>query len=166
MKRLFFCIMFLHIYVLSFSASYACFYDGYWSSWKEFSYNWEIYGNWSGFIVYEKSEHPSNYMFKFQIDTSIPPKEEINYNKGKEEKWYVCEGIVEYYVTEDYPTILDVLKAYGFPMERPKTYISTPIAKRTAKATIKTWKRPWNAKRHPNCYNFIFDDIAVGIDQL
>lgn len=166
MKKMFFCITLLLSTLSSFSASYACYYDGYWSSYKNFSSLWEIYGDWSGFIIYSNLEHPSNYMFKFQIDTTIPPQKEINYNKGKEEEWYVCEGTVEYYVTEDYPTIKDILKEYSFPIQRPKSYMSTPIVKRTAKAIIKTWKRPWNAKKHPKCYNFFFDNVGICLDGL
>lgn len=166
MKRISLLFLSLFFYTLTYALSYSCYYDGYWSSWKKFSYGWEIYGNWSGFIIYEKSEHPSNYMFKFQIDTSVPPQQETNYTGGGIDTWYVYQGVVEYYVTEDYPTIKDVFKRYGFPIKRPQSYLSTPIVKRTATAIIKTVKRPWNAKKHPKCYNFIFDDVAFGIDEL
>lgn len=164
MKKIFliFALTIISQYAQSFT--WSCFYNGYWGKWEE-AFGYEAYGNYSGFVIYTSSNHPSEYVFKFQIDTSIPPQVRMEGENGKE-RWYHYQGTVEYYVSEDYPTIVDVLKTYGHPYIHPSSYSSGPIAKRIARAEIKTWKRPWNDKRHPNCYNFVFDGIAVGIDKL
>lgn len=159
---LIFVLVFITQYSLSFS--WNCYYNGYWGKWKE-AYGYAAYGNYSGFVIHYSSDHPSEYVFKFQIDTNIAPQIRMEGKNGKE-RWYHYQGTVEYYVSEDYPTIVDVLKVYGYPFLHPSSYSSGPIAKRVAKAVIKTRKRPWDAKRHPECYNFVFDGIAVGIDDL
>lgn len=64
---------------------------------------------------------------------------------------------MEYYVSDDYPTIEKILTRYEFPMILP--YGKTVRAKRTAKATIKI--APY--KKEPNCFNIYFDGVGVGI---
>ena len=88
--------------------------DGYWGQWKSHttrytyippSYEYDIYGNYSGFIIYKKGAHPSEYIFKFQANSySTPDKKTIKYHM-KNNLWYEYSGTVEYYVTENYPTI-------------------------------------------------------------
>ena len=164
MKKILFNILFLLCCEYASAFTWNSYYNGYWGKWTE-AISYDIYGNYSGFVVYNSYKHPSEFVFKFQIDTSIPPEVKMEGKTGKE-RWYYYWGTVEYYVSEDYPTIVDVLKAYGYPFICPSSYSSGPIVKRTAKALIKTWKRPWNDKHHPACYNFIFDNFAIGIDNL
>ncbi len=79
----------------------------------------------------------------------------------KNNMWYEYSGTVEYYVTEKYPTILDILKAFDFPyFNYDSGSDGNPCVKRTARATIKI--APY--KDHPKCYNIYFDNIGVGID--
>lgn len=67
----------LESHAQSYELGFACFYDGYWGSWYNTS-NYNIWGNYGGFIVYDSYEHPSNYRFKFQINSYIQPsKDEI-----------------------------------------------------------------------------------------
>lgn len=141
--------------------------DGYWGQWKNhssrlgFEFNeFSLYGNYSGFIIYEKNAHPSEYIFKFQADSYVTPdKKTIKYHR-KNNVWYEYSGTVEYYVTESYPTIAAVLKAFEFPIFNCNSGSSgNPCVKRTARATIKI--APYND--HPKCYNIYFDNIGVGI---
>ena len=89
----------------------------------------------------------------------IPDKKTIK-EHYKSNKWFEYSGTAEYYVTENYPTIAAILKAYDFPHFNSKSgYDGNPCVKRTAKAIIKI--APY--KKHPECYNIYFDDVAVAI---
>ena len=81
-------------------------------------------------------------------------------NHLKNNLWYEYSGTVEYYVTEDYPTIESVLRTFDFPYFNCNSgYNGNPCVKRTAKATIKI--APY--KKRPKVYNIYFDNVAVGI---
>ena len=134
--------------------------DGYWGRWDT-QYTYQIYGNYYEFVVYSSGDHPSEFIFRFHANVyQYPDKKDIKYHK-KNDLWYEYSGTVEYYVTEKYPSILSILRAFQFPIF---SYNSgnegNPCAKRTANAVIKI--APY--KEHPKCYNIYFDDIVVGID--
>ena len=70
------------------------YYNGYWGSWEKQYYEYlrkskyQLHGNYSGFIIYNNGSHPSEYVFKFQIDNYLPPtKETIKYHR-KNNIWY------------------------------------------------------------------------------
>ena len=141
--------------------------DGYWGQWRshsssiDYRYNkYSLYGGYSGFIIYEKNVHPSEYIFKFQINSYIAPdKKDIKYHM-KNNIWYEYSGTVEYYVTERYPTIEAVLREYEFPYFNCNSgSAGNPCVKRATNATIKIM--PY--KKHPECYNIYFDNVAVAI---
>lgn len=145
------------------------YYDGYWGGWKEqwipavFSWEtrkdlYELYGNPSGFIVYNKGDHPSNYVFKFQINNYIPPTKQQIKEHYKRQEWYEYTGIVEYFVIESAPTIKEILKKWGFPLYH-QNVTGEPCAKRVANARIII--APY--KKQPEVYNYFFDDVGVGI---
>ena len=137
-------------------------YDGYWGEWRSHYKEYKIYGNYSGFIVYKNGDHPSEFIFKFNInmfDFLEPPKK-IKKQMIELNKWYKYPGTVEYYVTESYPTITAVLRTFGFPYFNSNSgSTGNPCVKRTADATIQI--APY--KDHPECYNIYFDDVAVAI---
>lgn len=145
--------------------------NGYWGQWKSHttrygygipnSNEYSLYGNYSGFIIYKKGDHPSKYIFKFDTyGYRVPDKKERKAHL-KSNEWYEYSGSVEYYVTESYPTINAVLNAYEFPYFNCDSGSSgNPCVKRTAQAKIKI--APY--KDRPKCYNIYFDNIAVGID--
>lgn len=143
--------------------STCAYYDGYWGQWKAqyLSYTrdcyYKIFGGYNGFTVYSTYDHPSNYSFKFQISSYTPPsKETIKYHY-KNNIPFEYSGIVEYFVSESYPSIKSALKSWGF------TYVKNGDSdsyKRTVNATIKIF--PY--KKHPKCYNIFFDDVAIGLD--
>ena len=137
--------------------STCAFYDGYWGEWKKPNYNmYKLYGNYSGFIVYYQSDHPSEYIFKFQIESySQPSKEAVKYH-WKNEEWYEYYGYVEYFIDSSYPTIKTALKTCSFALLSNNSYST----KKTANATIKI--APY--KDHPRVYNIFFEDIAIAID--
>ena len=131
------------------------YYDGYWSKWKR-QYSYMIYGNYSGFVVYYESRHPSDYYFKFKIDSyTAPTKEDVKYHY-KNKIWYEYSGYVEYFINDNYPTIKSSLKAcdFPYPTNRPENIT------RTAKATIKI--APY--KKRPRVYNILFEDVGIAMD--
>lgn len=142
--------------------------DGYWGQWKSHSsslgarYNdFSLFGNYSGFIIYKKGAHPSEYIFKFQAYSYVTPDKQTIKSHLKNNLWYEYSGTVEYYVTENYPTIAAILKAFDFPYFNCNSGSpGNPCVKRTANAIIKI--APY--KKRPQCYNIYFDDIGVGID--
>lgn len=169
-KILFFAIVMIMALSVRAQISTCSWHDGYWGQWKSHTtryeffpphYEYIIYGNYSCFIIYKKGNHPSEYIFKFEIDSySTPDKKTIKYHK-KNNLWYEYSGTVEYYVTEKYPTIYAILKAFEFPYFNCNSgSYDNPCVKRTARATIKI--APY--KKRPQCYNIYFDNIGVGID--
>jgi hypothetical protein len=158
MKRKVISILFFTISLCASAQISTCaFYDGYWGQWKRPSYStYNLYGNYSGFIVYYQSSHPSEYIFKFQADSySTPSKETIKYH-WKNNVWYEYSGYVEYFVSDSYPSIKDALKRFSFAIISNDNFSK----KRTAKATIKI--APY--KKYPKVYNIWFEDVAIGID--
>ena len=138
------------------------YYNGYWGEWKKqyFEYSsqtmYELYGNYSGFILYSSYSHPSEYVFKFQIDNYIPvTKETIKYHK-KNNIWYEYSGSVEYFINSDYPTIKAALMTWNIPHVKN----TVENIKKTARAKIQI--APY--KDHPRVYNIWFEDVGVAID--
>ena len=65
-------------YAQDYGMKYSCYYDGYWGAWHDCVYYYSIYGNYGGFNFYYSSRHPSDYLFRFQINSYMPPsKDEI-----------------------------------------------------------------------------------------
>lgn len=143
--------------------STSAWYDGYWGEWKE-QYSrytgvcyYNLFGNYSGFTVYYRSDHPSNYSLKFQISSYTPPSKEMIKYHYKNNIPFEYSGIVEYFVSESYPSIKSALKSWGFTWVKNGDNDSY---KRTVNATIKI--SPY--KKSPKCYTLIFDDVAIGLD--
>lgn len=165
-KRFFLFILLLVIKVATvISQISTCYqYNGYWSQWERnyFINKYNIYGNYSGFIVYKEGSHPSDYVFKFTIDSYVTPdKSTIRLHKRLKQS-YEYSGTAEYYVTEEYPTIDEILKLYSFPIftSNSSSLYRNPAVKRKAKATILI--KPY--KKHPRSYFIFFDNVGIGID--
>lgn len=176
MKKIIFSLLVLAIPLYASSQiKVAGYFDGYWGEWENayisaasiydridyyFPYV-KIYGDYSGFCTYLSDTHPSSYTFKFQISNYSEPDKKKKKEYLKANKWYEYSGIVEYYVRDDLPTILDVLKcgsAFGrIPMIQPS---EKSARKKTARATIQI--APY--KDHPKVYNIWFEGVGVGID--
>ena len=146
-------------------------YDGYWGQWKSHttrfmysspSYKYGLLGNYSGFTIYNRYDHPSNFVFKFLIYGYSEPTKKEKKEHYKNNEWYEYSGAVEYYVTERYPTIKEVLKAWDFPIYNSSSATSdNPCVKRKvydAKIMIAPYKK------RPRVYNLWFDDVGIAID--
>ena len=143
--------------------STCAYYDGYWGKWEEryLKYtgvcDYNLFGNYSGFTVYNSYDHPSNYSFKFEITSYTPPSKEMLKYHYKNHIPFEYSGIVEYFVSQSYPSIKSALKIWGF------THVKNGDSdsyKRTVNATIKIL--PY--KKKPQTYNIIFEDVAIGLD--
>lgn len=163
-----------HYFQTSTSIGISSYYDGYWTRWIEYDkWSWvHAKGTFDGFSLYYGGNHPSEYFFKFFISnpSKYTPKEIKEHWKSKE--WLKYEGVVEYFVTDDCPTIKDEMKliqrrllCWGgigadYNRREPKAYGGI-AAKRTAKATIEI--QPYKTNHNFRIYNIYFDDVAIGI---
>lgn len=135
--------------------------DGYWGEWFPLT-SVKVYGNYSGFTLYYSNDHPSQFMFRFQIDSykETTNKERKVYRKNK--KWIEYTGTVEYYVSETCPTIKEIIKAKQFPLISPtRVKENEPCVKRTTSAKICI--EPNSYIFYPRNYAIWFDGIGVGI---
>lgn len=140
---------------------------GFWSNWTfrgSGTYdqiNSRIHFNtetkvFTGFTFRLSGAQPWDWCFKVEVDNYVKPDKKIRKQHLKDDTWYEYTGWVEYYVTDEYPTIEKVLEKYQFPMISPKG--ETARAKRRAKATIKI--KPY--KKEPAVFNVWFDNVGVG----
>ena len=139
----------------------AVYFDGYWSEWKHFGSGEELHGNYDGFVIYIKKEGIWNYRFKFKIDNMTFPNKKQRKKDIKANKWYEFTGTVEYYITDNYPTVLKLFRDAKGPMFAPaKLDNGRPTKKITSKAKIKIAA----FKDLPEVYNIWFDGVGFGID--
>lgn len=137
--------------------SVSCNVAGYWSPWEN-AFGANVCGSFSGFSIAYSSDQNWDWYIRFHIDNyRVPTKEEMKALK-KVDRWLEYKGTVEYYVIDEYPTIEDVMRAFGPRLLPPKG--PNHRVKRTAKATIKI--APY--KKFPKVYNILFDGVGYAID--
>lgn len=154
-----------------------CYYNSFWGDWKDYSICCQ--GGYSGFVLYEKDKHPSEYHFAFLIDGYTPPSKKEIKEHYKNDIWWTYTGAIEYYISDVYPTFKSILMEFGRPMVKSDTYGSyywdrEKIARAEnmrkngkvigftrvqSKATIKI--APY--KEHPNTYNIWVEDVGFAI---
>ena len=146
---------------------------GYWTNWEQryssnpwacndllcaMTYNSFSEGNvFNGMEFRNPSLQKWEWCFKFEVNTYIRSDKKERKNHLNSNQWYEYQGWVEYYVTDEYPTIEKVLEHYQFPMVDPNGMGAR--AKRRTKATIRI--APY--KKEPECFNIYFDGVGVGI---
>lgn len=174
-KFLLFLLLTITGYVVAYSQvtmSTAAYVRGYWTSWDERNYSngYWFHRDFEMQMSYNRYDHtftgmefrkagaqPWDWCFSFEVDNYVKPDKKTRKQHQKDNTWYEYSGWVEYYVTDDYPTIQKVLEYYQFPMIQPTG--DTARAKRRARATIKI--QPY--KKEPTCFNIYFDGVGVGI---
>lgn len=153
-----------------------CYYDGYWTRWEIFDGLGVVSatGTFDGFSLYYSRYHPSEYFFKFFISNPSKYSDPEIRQHYRSKEWLEYEGVVEYYVTDEYPTIKDVLKGirnrkllwytigghYNNQEDIYKLYGGIAV-KRTVKAEVRI--QPYKINHKWRVYNIWFDDVAVGI---
>ena len=162
-KKIFIILALMFVTVNAFSQDeriYTCsYFDGYWSDWYLTAAS--IKGDYSGFIVYLSSEGPWNYRFKFTINNMAFPNKKQRKKDIKNGNYYVFSGTVEYYISDDEPSVLENFRRNRGPYFVPaKLANGRPTKKITSKATIKI--APF--KDLPRTYNIFFDNVGFGIN--
>lgn len=138
-----------------------CRIDGIWNKWETYQLDGGFYGNYQGFFVFSESNKPwGAQLFSFKITDYVEPSDEVKKQHRKSKEWFKYKGIVEYWVSEDYPTVKDILSRFGRLLISSKPSDGSLSVKRTAQAEI--WIQPY--KKHPRVYNFFFDGVGFGID--
>lgn len=136
---------------------YSCFnLNGIWGKWDR---EILLYGSGSVSKAYLYLSQPYEFVFHWTIDNYIKPSKQLKNQTKKEGKWLQYTGWVEYYVTEQYPTIESLIKSGKidyWPNESTKGAV-----KRRASAIIKI--NP-DYKSAPTVYNIWFDGVGVGIN--
>lgn len=136
-----------------------CNIDGYWGPWQ--SLNYKLYGNYHQISIYHSHAHPSQYAYKFTIDNFREPSKEEKKNHLKSNTWYEYTGTFEYYISDAFPTAKDaflktkIVCPYYYSQNSQK-----PVVRQTVAAIIRI--APY--KNVPQCYNIIFEDLALGLD--
>ena len=138
--------------------------DGYWSSWN-FSLL-EVTGSMRNFVLFNGSDHPSIFLLRWKADNYTKPSKKEIKEHIKSDSWFEYTGTVEYWVSEEYPTIKDVLKKkQGSLVTNPdsgygNSQSSGRKVKRTATAKMM-------CQFYKNGYikniNLFFDNIGYGI---
>ncbi len=118
-----------------------------------------MYGNYYGIMCYGKDQGKWAPFFKFNITSgkeNIPTSDRQRKQDVKAGKWYTCQGTVEYYVTDRYPTMKSIFKEYKeVRFVQPKE--GAVQKKIVSNATIKIQA----FEDHPVVYNIYFDNIGV-----
>lgn len=137
----------------------SCYFDGYWSKWLMAEAC--VYGGYSGFIIYFDDEGKWNYRFKFTIDDMKFPNRKQRKKDIKNNKFYEFVGTVEYYISDDFPSMLSVFRKHKrFYLLPAKLDNGRPTKKVTSKAVFKVQA----FKDLPRVYNMWFDDVGIAID--
>ena len=146
--------------------------NNHWTDWEDQGYLGGLYyhGTFRASMLYDSRTNTfaglkfwpdrgssNNWCFLIRIDNYKIPDKKTKKEHNKNKIWYEYSGEVEYYVSDEYPTIEKVLQYYHFPMI--KQYGDTVRAKREARATIRI--APY--KKEPTCFNIYFDGVGVGI---
>ncbi len=136
------------------------YFDGFWSNWMAAG-GVEINGNYDGFIIYLPKEGPWEYRFKFKINNMTFPDKKQRKKDIKANKWYQFSGTVEYYISDDYLSAIELFRSNKGPkFLAAKQQSGRPTKKITSKATIKIAA----FKDYPKVYNIFYDKVGFGID--
>ena len=159
-----FIFIFSLLFCISFNSSAQIringYFDGYWATWVN-APEAQIYGSYDGFIIHTKEEGPWNYRFKFDIDNFKVPDKKQRKKDIKNDTWYTFTGTVEYYISDDNPSILQNFRNNKGPVFiAAKLKNGRPTKKIRSRATIKV--APF--KDVPTVYNIWFDNVGVGIN--
>lgn len=134
--------------------------NGIWGKWEK-DYSLAFSGSIVQGLIYDIDSEPYYYDFKWVIENyRSPTNKEINDCKKNGGGYFKYNGYVEYFVTEEYPTIESLIRLgsiYIWPNEN-KGYGYKPV-KRKANAQI------WVSadKKRPHYFQFFFDGIGIAV---
>jgi len=173
-QRLSLVLLFCMLSVSSYSQlSFSVYVDGQWGDWFDGYYNSGVKhstsitfsGNRANFILYNEYTHPSNWAFHVYIPNynADPSDDAIKYciKKGVPLEY---KGVVEYYVSEEYPNIRKYLLEFYNYRCLPVVYKHKTL--RRTNATIKIYHHKWNSKIYNVTFNVFFDDVGLAVSRV
>lgn len=150
---------------------------GYWTDWWGNGYStplrhwhtleWTGRGTFAGLEFRDSRVDPWNWCFKMYLDGDYLPigkKALKKFQKEHDGSWCEYPGWVEYYVSDEYPTIEKILEKEHFPFIDPTTKTSGKIVKRKAKAVVKVSTFSWSYNySYPCSFEILFDGCGLRI---
>lgn len=137
MKK-FFSIFFFFLISLSIDASDFTFekpytnysIGGYWGEWKKESTIYKFMLQGHSLIQYYHSAHPSEFMWRLRYDEKY---------YAVDGEWEVYHGTFEYYITDEHPTLLSLLKSGNWidPRYHDVSKGQTPCVKKIENVKVK-----------------------------
>lgn len=145
--------------------SFASYVDGYWSEWRRHYVRLQgEFGMFGSILMYEYGSHPSQFLWKININYFQIPKKSVLRKYRKQNKWFEYKGTIEYYITDDKPNAKTILKQADYPDVNPAFHDVSrgdmPCVKKTSQAVIRI--APY--KDQPKCFNIYFDGVGFAID--
>ena len=163
MKKYLFILLFVFSGVRVYSqveceVSYAVELNSVWGAWSQ-TYRDYYYGSFREFVHIGERRHPSEYIWKLELKDYVhPTKSEIK-KHYKNKEWWTYEGILEFFVTDEYPDAVSQLKKNGDLFVAPWLHDvskgQTPCVKKTIPVEVKI--APY--KDYPHCYNIHFRNL-------
>lgn len=130
---------------------------GRWGNWES-SYQVKLNGSPFNAVIYNSSNHPSDYCFKWDIhpETFIPSLKEWR-NADKRNEFIRIPGYVEYFVPNTNMKFKDVI--HKFPNGYSMYYESAGYIKKRVPCEI--YIQP--DKGYRLTINIMFEDVAIGV---
>lgn len=142
------------------NGSYSFNYKGSWSYWESVRGYYRVVRYRDGNGCYVQAIPSNMVVFSFKMNNYTPPSKKERKRHKETDDWFEYEGIVTYYVTDQYPTAEAFSKEARFVLPDPRKS-DTPYVKRTATARIRV--SPDWIEDCPNLFNIWFDGIGVAI---
>lgn len=137
-------------------------YDGRWISHNALTVNYTNNNNLHELTFYPIGDSPSNFLWKFNF-FHIFHEDEIKGHR-KISMWFEFPCTFKYYASDEYPTLVSQLAAYGYPMVCPTNHNTQrgqmPCVQKTAKATIRI--APF--RKSPTLFEIYVDGMRFAID--
>lgn len=142
-------LLFLLVFSINYSLyaetenfSTSCYYDGFWGKWQGNGYSHILYGKYNDIMEVAKRAHPSDYYWRLKIYGL----EDCNRHKRDRKNWAEYKGTLTYYISDQYPTLKQILKKGG------GLAIYGNVIKRTVDVKVRV--KPY--KYNPEVYNIYF----------
>lgn len=127
-------------------ASVSYYIGGYWDEWGSINFRNKLKFNDNSLIQYDSSAHPSEFKWRLKHDAKY---------YAVDGEWEVYHGTFEYYITDEQPTLLSILKSGNWvnPIYHDVSKGQTPCVKKTENVKVKR-KVDNIVKRYRNGYDF------------
>lgn len=129
--------------------------DGIWGAWTSDGRDY-YYGRFSEVYRIGEMRHPSEYGWKLSLENFVKPSKEDIKKHYKNQIWWDYNGLLEYYVTDEYPTALSQIREKNclsvVPWLHDVSKGQTPCVKRVMRVFVTI--APYKDYPHCYCINF------------